>query len=116
MAEAWLPVCGFEGFYEVSNLGRVRSVDRTVTRDYGDKRKTTVRRRGAIMKFDYRDGYPRSGLRHGLNDLHSLRWKLAPDVVTLLLPRVLEIPHKDAAVRLIQVLPLYANDLFLSPR
>jgi len=28
MAEAWLPVCGFEGFYEVSNLGRVRSVDR----------------------------------------------------------------------------------------
>ncbi len=57
MAEAWLPVCGFEGFYEVSNLGRVRSVDRTVTRDYGDGRKTTVRRRGAIMKFDYRDGY-----------------------------------------------------------
>lgn len=29
--ERWRPVKNFEGFYEVSNLGRVRSVDRTVT-------------------------------------------------------------------------------------
>lgn len=28
--ERWLPVPGFEGFYEVSSLGRVRSVDRIV--------------------------------------------------------------------------------------
>jgi len=26
--ETWLPVVGWEGFYEVSDLGRVRSVPR----------------------------------------------------------------------------------------
>lgn len=29
--ERWLPVRGFESFYEVSSLGRVRSTERTVT-------------------------------------------------------------------------------------
>jgi hypothetical protein len=28
MVETWLPVNGYEGIYEVSNLGRVRSLDR----------------------------------------------------------------------------------------
>ncbi len=28
--EVWKPVVGYEGYYEVSNLGRVRSVDRTI--------------------------------------------------------------------------------------
>lgn len=31
MTERWVPVAGFEGFYEVSDLGRVRSLDRFVT-------------------------------------------------------------------------------------
>ena len=30
-AERWKPVTGYEGIYEVSNHGRVRSVDRTIT-------------------------------------------------------------------------------------
>ena len=34
-AERWKPVNGYEGIYEVSNHGRVRSVDRTVTRSDG---------------------------------------------------------------------------------
>lgn len=33
--EVWLPVVGFEGFYEVSNLGRVRSLERIVRRTNG---------------------------------------------------------------------------------
>lgn len=33
--ERWLPVAGFEGYYEVSDHGRVRSVDRVVTFKYG---------------------------------------------------------------------------------
>ena len=28
--EVWRPVVGYEGKYEVSNFGRVRSLDRTV--------------------------------------------------------------------------------------
>lgn len=31
MKEEWRPVVGFEGHYEVSNLGRVRSIDRYVS-------------------------------------------------------------------------------------
>lgn len=27
MQEEWKPICGFEGFYEVSNLGKVRSLN-----------------------------------------------------------------------------------------
>jgi NUMOD4 motif/HNH endonuclease len=30
MTERWLPVCGYEGLYEVSDCGRVRSLDRIV--------------------------------------------------------------------------------------
>ena len=31
MSEHWLPVVGFEGLYEVSDLGRIRSIDRIVS-------------------------------------------------------------------------------------
>lgn len=30
MEEVWMPVVGYEGLYQVSNLGRVRSIDREV--------------------------------------------------------------------------------------
>jgi hypothetical protein len=30
MSEIWKPIEGYEGYYEVSNLGRVRSVDRQI--------------------------------------------------------------------------------------
>lgn len=42
--EEWRPVVGHEGFYEVSDLGRVRSVDRTLPRAGG-----TMRIRGKIL-------------------------------------------------------------------
>ena len=35
MAEKWKPVTGYEGLYEVSDQGRVRSVDRTETQKSG---------------------------------------------------------------------------------
>lgn len=37
MSERWLPVPGFEGSYEVSDLGRVRSLDRVVLCTRGQK-------------------------------------------------------------------------------
>ncbi len=35
MIERWVPVVGFEECYEVSDLGRVRSLDRLVVRSNG---------------------------------------------------------------------------------
>lgn len=67
--ECWLPVVGFEGLYEVSDLGRVRSCDRevTVTMPYG----VTVRHYPGQLLDGYMraDGYPevtlcRQGKRH----------------------------------------------------
>lgn len=37
-AEIWKPVVGYEGYYEVSNMGRVRSVDRIIHRSDGRTR------------------------------------------------------------------------------
>lgn len=57
--ETWLPVVGFEGFYEVSDLGRVRGIDRR--RSDG----STLRGRVLVPYLDAR-GYLRVQLfRHG---------------------------------------------------
>jgi hypothetical protein len=36
--EWWLPVVGYEGYYEVSNLGRVRALERTLVYKNGTRR------------------------------------------------------------------------------
>lgn len=43
--ERWLPVVGYEGIYEVSDHGRVRSVDRVVAHPGGDSA-----RKGRVLK------------------------------------------------------------------
>ena len=43
MNELWQPVLGYEGLYEVSNLGQVRSVDRT--------RPTTRHGKATVVKY-----------------------------------------------------------------
>lgn len=45
MTERWLPVPGYEDLYEVSDLGRVRSVDRVIPRKTG-----LARYRGQVLK------------------------------------------------------------------
>ena len=45
MEEIWAPICGWEGLYEVSTLGRVRSLDRLVIEKTGKTR----RRKGWVM-------------------------------------------------------------------
>ena len=53
--EQWKPVNGYEGIYEVSSHGRVRSLDRVVT--YSDGR--VRRHKGKILSAPLsRDGYP----------------------------------------------------------
>lgn len=50
MTEEWRPVVGWEGLYEVSDMGRVRSVDRVITRTYANGLVVPVRLRGHLMK------------------------------------------------------------------
>ena len=53
MTEIWLPIEGYENLYEVSNLGRVRSLERTVIRKNGVKLKVS----GKILKPRVNKGY-----------------------------------------------------------
>lgn len=57
MKEIWKAIPGYEGYYEVSSLGRVRSLDRTTTywRDGGIQ---SVTYRGRMLKLNQgEDGY-----------------------------------------------------------
>lgn len=54
--ENWKPILGYEGFYEVSDLGRVRSVDRFV--NTAIRHSDTAHRRGRVLKQNVkRSGY-----------------------------------------------------------
>lgn len=53
--EVWKPVVGYEGLYEVSSLGRVRSLDRIC---YGPRYKNGVFRKGRILRSNkLKSGY-----------------------------------------------------------
>lgn len=55
MAEIWKPVVEYDGFYEVSNLGRVRSVERIVRSSRGN---ATKRSPGKLLKqIPLKSGY-----------------------------------------------------------
>ena len=65
MAENWLPVLGYEGLYEASDLGRVRSVERKVPHRAGlmivreRLLKASPNRTGYLTINLYRDGHRR---------------------------------------------------------
>lgn len=55
MTEEWRSVVGFgEGFYEVSNLGRYRSLDRIVSNNWGNGPRLM---KGRVMKLHKRGNY-----------------------------------------------------------
>lgn len=58
MSERWLPVVGFEGLYEVSNHGRVRSLDRIITKD-NNGTMTPHHWPARILKASLNKKYPR---------------------------------------------------------
>ena len=72
MQEVWKPVSGYEGIYEVSNLGRVRSLDRVrVFRDGRTRHYPGVTLAGQIGTHGYRavvlaDGRNRTAVVHRL--------------------------------------------------
>jgi hypothetical protein len=67
MIEEWRDVIGFEGAYQVSNLGRVRSLDRDIPY-INNGTSTILHYKGKVLKSKPdRDGYPRVGLKFGKN-------------------------------------------------
>lgn len=57
--EIWKDVPGYEGYYQVSSLGRVKSLDRTITFSNGVKRYY----KGKIVKGSLKKGYRQTTLR-----------------------------------------------------
>lgn len=69
MNEEWRPVVGYEGLYEVSNTGRVRSVDRYVKTCYGSYRL----HKGKVLSPGIRpDGYLVVSLQYRMFRVHRL--------------------------------------------
>jgi len=63
VVEEWRPVVGYEGLYEVSSLGQVRSVARVVKRPNGEQRplkgsllKPGVHRQGYLFVILFKEG------------------------------------------------------------
>lgn len=90
--EVWLPVTGFEGFYSVSNLGRVRSEARVVPGRWGPKR---VRERILVLT-------PRNKVGHLGVALHREGEQVSAWVHRLVLvtfegppPKGMECLHRD---------------------
>lgn len=88
--EVWKPVVGFEDYYEVSNLGRIRSLDREI---YSEKGSFMRFYRGRILKLtDKGNGYLVVNLGRG-NRRHVHRV-----VAEAFLPNNFNLPyinHKD---------------------
>lgn len=92
MIEIWKPVVGFEGSYEVSNLGRVRSLDRIVRLRNGRTRFA----RGRMLKHGYHSfGYPQIMLGGG-NPRRI--YKLVAAAFLGQMPPGMQVCHKDGDV------------------
>ena len=88
MIEEWRPVVGYEGLYEVSNTGRVRSIDRYVKTCYGSYRL----HKGKVLSPGIRpDGYLVVSLQYRMFRVHRI-------VAEAFLPNPDNLPqvnHKD---------------------
>ena len=61
--EIWLPIPGYEGYYEASNFGNIRSVERHVpVQKPGCKPHTTFKKSKVLLPAKDKKGYERVGL------------------------------------------------------
>lgn len=88
--EVWKPIAGYEGLYEVSHLGRVRSLDRVVPFRTGKKRFS-----GQLLRLHDigRGGYKQVTLfRNGRRDIRAVHRLVLEAFVG---PSSLEVNHID---------------------
>lgn len=62
MQEIWKDIEGYEGLYQVSNLGRVKSLDKYI--NSGIKNNSYVKRKEKILKLKFNQGYYEVTLTH----------------------------------------------------
>lgn len=77
MIETWKPVVGFEGLYEISDMGNLRSVDRYVHRSYkmmGKEYTDDKFHKGQIIRASAnKDGYLQVVMRDANRKCHLMR-------------------------------------------
>lgn len=91
--EEWRPVVGYKGLYEVSNLGRVKSLRRTVNKSHGSR---TVKER--ILKIAYDSGKYASIVLHRLGVQKTRRvHQLVAEAFLNHIPqgRIIVVDHKN---------------------
>lgn len=72
--EVWIPIKGYEGSYEVSNKGRIRSVDRIIKDRWGYRAT-----KGKVLKLKVsKVGYIQAGLTN-----QKVKWKLVHRLVAI---------------------------------
>jgi len=70
--EVWKDVGGFEGAYQVSNLGRVRSLTRVITSKYKKSNRTRVTIGRTLKCNPGKLGYPMASIRDRAEKVHRL--------------------------------------------
>ena len=97
--EEWRPVVGYEGLYEVSNFGNVRSIDRYVLTKGGGIR---ICYGTLIQQRLDKDGYPsitlhKDGKQNGVNvhRLVALAFITIPEYLKHIPSNKLQVNHKD---------------------
>lgn len=96
MHEVWKDVQGWERYYQVSNLGQVRSLDRTIRCRNPQGRMASRRFRGrTLVSCASKLGYPGVHLtRPGRVEYHFVHWLVAAAFIGPR-PRGLVVMHKD---------------------
>lgn len=88
MAEKWLPVVGYEGIYEVSDQGRVRSLSRVTSRGN--------RIRGRVLKERrLPNGRPRISLAYNAKNVDAYVYRLVLEAFVGPCPDGMEALHWD---------------------
>lgn len=90
--EIWKPVVGYEGYYEVSNMGRVMSLDRYVRSKGG---KSHYLKKGRILKYGDNRGYKMVTLYRDKTITYKFVHKLVAEAFIPNFDHLPEVNHKD---------------------
>ena len=92
MKEVWKDINGYEGYYQVSNLGRIKSLDRMTNNQYGE-----YFMKGRILKNStIKDkGYCRVSLNNGNGKISKRVHRLVAEAFILNPKNKPEVNHKD---------------------